>query len=796
VTSAPLPVITDPVRVDGRSQPGFVDSPLIRIDNGTGSSATTGLEVTAGSTRVLGLDITGFGVGIALESGGSNTLAGNWIGLDPGGNADGNASAGVLVQADSASNLIGGQSLAARNVISGNPTYGVAIGGSAGVTGNVVSGNFIGTNLAGDGARPNGIGVYLSTASENSIGGAADAQRNVISGNATDGVVLEGTGTHNNSVQGNYIGLNATGTAALPNGRYGIRASAGATWNRLGRSKGPNVISGNGSAGVALLDAGTVYNYVLANLIGTGPAGTTAVPNGGDGVSISGGANHNTVGGSRAEVRNVISGNTLSGVAIAGAGTDINQVVGDYIGTNASGTAALPNGENGVTISGSASGNTVGFQVIGFVPEPGAPVSAGGAAAVSGNGNLISGNAGSGVVLSGLPPANADTSANLVFNNYIGTDASGTAAIGNGQDGVLIDGTAWNNIGGSRYGVQQTPRNVISGNKQMGVEIRGAGSANNKVLGNFIGLDVSGATALGNNRYGVLIQGGAHGNTVGGRFSTLPNTISGNNLSGVIVRGAGTASNVVAGNLVGTNRAATAALPNALHGIEVTLGASGTTIGGTTAELRNVISGNTGSGIRAMSGSFGTVVQGNYIGTDGAGTSALANGVNGVLLAGSSGNTVGGLSAKTRNTIAFNTGVGVKVDGSSGTTNQNQILGNSIDQNGSLGIALVGGGNDNQAAPTIVQVKSDTTKTTVKATLTSIPSTTFRIELFSSPACDPSGSGEGASFLGMKTITTDATGSATFSIQVALVPAGQALTETATRQDVTETSQFSVCASS
>jgi len=89
VTSAPLPVITDPVRVDGRSQPGFVDSPLIRIDNGTGSSATTGLEVTAGSTRVLGLDITGFGVGIALESGGSNTLAGNWIGLDPGGNADG-----------------------------------------------------------------------------------------------------------------------------------------------------------------------------------------------------------------------------------------------------------------------------------------------------------------------------------------------------------------------------------------------------------------------------------------------------------------------------------------------------------------------------------------------------------------------------------------------------------------------------------------------------------------------------------------------------------------------------------
>jgi hypothetical protein len=784
VTSAPLPVITDPVRIDGRSQPGFAGTPLIRIDNGTGSTATTGLEITAGSSRVFGLDITGFGAGIALETGGGNTLAGNWIGLDPSGNVAGNTNAGVLLQSDSANNLIGGQSVAARNVISGNGTYGVAIGGSSGVTGNVVSGNYIGTNVAGGGARPNGIGVYLGTANANTIGGITVGARNVISGNTTDGVVLEGaTG---NTVQGNYIGLNAAGTTALPNGRYGVRASGGALGNMIGRSKGHNVISGNGSAGVAIFDAATNRNRVLGNMIGTDPAGTTAIPNGGDGVNIAGGL-LNTVGGAVAAVRNVISGNTLSGVAISGSGAVQNAVVGNYIGTDAGGSAALPNGANGITISGSSKGNRIGEQVINaFVPH--------GTAQLTAKGNLISGNAGSGILLSGLSPANSDTSNNFVFGNFIGTDVSGTVALGNGQDGILIDSTSGNSIGGipQNGGSAQTGRNVISGNKQMGVDIRGAGSTNNKVHDNFIGTDASGAAALGNTRYGVVIQSGASGNTVGGSLSTLPNVISGNMVSGVIVRGAGTDSNVLTGNLIGTNSSGNAALPNAQHGIEVTLGASNTTIGGNTADLRNVISGNPGSGIRAMTGSTGTTVQGNFIGTDAGGTLALGNGVNGVLLSGSSGNLVGGLSGKVKNLIAFNGSSGVKID----TANADQILGNSIDQNGSLGIALVGGGNDNQAAPTIVQVKSDTTRTTVKATLTSIPSKTFRIELFSSPACDPSGGGEGATFLGTKTIATDGTGAATFSIQVNVLPAGLALTETATRQDILETSQFSVCASS
>jgi hypothetical protein len=169
VTSGPLPVITDPVRIDGRTQPAFVDAPLIRIDNGTGSTAAVGLEISAGSTKVLGLDITGFGVGVQLESGGSNTVAGNIIGLDPSGVADANT-VGVVVRSDSANNLIGGQSQLARNVISGNSTYGVQIGGTSGVTANVVSGNYIGTSPAGDAARPNGVGVFLS-AGLNTIGG-------------------------------------------------------------------------------------------------------------------------------------------------------------------------------------------------------------------------------------------------------------------------------------------------------------------------------------------------------------------------------------------------------------------------------------------------------------------------------------------------------------------------------------------------------------------------------------------------------------------------------------------------
>ena len=774
VTSGALPAITDPVVVDGRTQPGYAGVPLIRLNNGTRSSSISGLDVVAGLSKVAGISITGFGAGVVLEVGDGNTLAADWIGLDPTGVADGNTSAGVIIQQGSSGNMIGAGSVASRNIISGNPNLGIAIGGAAGDR-NAVSGNYIGTDPTGTSARPNGTGISLVSAHGETIGGTTAAARNLISGNTTDGLAISGSGSTQNIVQGNYIGLDASGGNALGNGHNGISISNGANANELGRGRlgGANVISGNGLAGVLITDSGTSGNRVIANSIGTDAAGAKAVGNASYGVAILGGATQNTVGGMKAAVRNVISGNTLSGVAISDLGTSKNIVSGNYIGTTVSGSAALANGQDGVLIQNSAGTNTVGGTL-------------------AGAGNVISGNAFSGVHISGLAPASADTSHNVVAGNYIGTDAGGAAVLANARDGVLIESTADNKVGGGTA----LARNVISGNTQDGVEIRGTGSTLNDVSGNYIGTNASGGAALGNTRYGVQIRAAAASNLVGGSTSALGNVISGNQLSGVGITGAGTASNSVTANLIGTNSAGTGAVPNAQNGIEVSFSATTTTIGGNVAGVRNVISGNAGAGILGTGGASGILVMGNYIGTDVGRTNPLPNGGDGVSFAGSGGNTVGGLSAAKQNTIAFNTSAGVRVDGTSGPSNGNRILRNSIDNNGGLGIVLVAGGNNAQAAPVITKVTNDGISTTVKGTLTSVAMKTFEIDLFVSPSCDPSGSGEGATFLGAKTVTTDLTGNAKYTIVVPLVAAGQALTTTATRSDTGDTSQFSGCAAS
>jgi hypothetical protein len=777
VTSAPLPPIARQLLVDGRSQPGFAGTPLIRIDNATGDASAIGLEVDAGPSRILSLDVTSFVDGVLFKGGGGSTLAGSWLGLNPSGNASANQT-GVLVQ-DSSGNLIGGQSAAARNVISGNKLSGVEIAGGSDTTGNTVSGNYIGTNLTGDGARPNGTGVLVSGGSSNTIGGVTAGAANVISGNVTDGVAITDAATLTR-VEGSLIGLNAAGTAPVKNGRDGVRLTNGGG-NQIGRSQAHNVISGNGANGITL--TATAGNRVVGNLVGTDPAGANAIPNGADGIGLSD-SDSNTIGGATASVRNLVSGNALDGISVAGGTRD--QIVGNYVGTDATGTTAIPNGGNGLTLSGGASDNSIGWQVIGGLqPQSGyAP-----------NGNVLSGNLGSGIVISGLAPAHGDTSGNAVMGNFIGTDAAGAGALPNHADGVLIDSAASNVIGGrpNNGGTPQLGRNLISGNGQAGVRIRGALSTGNKVHDDLIGTDLNGGTAV-HNGLGVVIESGANGNQVGSNRTTFPTVISGNAASGVTIRGAGTDANVITGVLIGTNAAGSAALPNAQHGVEITLGASGTVIGGTTADTQNVISGNTGLGIRAENGSSGTVIQGNDIGTDATGTAPLGNPAGGILFLGSSGNVVGGGSDKPVNTIKFNGAAGVKVDGSTGAANGNRILGNAIDQNGALGIALVGGGNNRQAPPSILAVHSDGTKTTVKATLTSAASASFRIELFASPACDPSGAGEGARFDAAKIVATDSGGHATFSVVGAEIPSGQAVTLTATRQDTGDTSAFSLCA--
>ena len=334
-----------------------------------------------------------------------------------------------------------------------------------------------------------------------------------------------------------------------------------------------------------------------------------------------------------------------------------------------------------------------------------------------------------------------------------------------------------------------------------GIEIDQA--SNTTIFGNFIGTDLTGTMALGNG-VGIAILGGT-GNTIGttgGSITADGNVISGNDGGDGIFIGSGASNNLIEGNYIGTDVTGAVAIGNGLEGVMIA--ASGNTVGGTTAGARNVISGNTEAGVE--SGGPNNVIEGNYIGTDVSGTQALGNHADGVGLENPvSNNTVGGAAAGAGNTIAFNGNVGVSVGFAAFNTNvDDAILGNDIFSNSHGGIALgpVGvtmntpggphsGPNLMQNFPVLASATFLATSTLVSGSLNSDPNTTFIVQLFANLAADPSGFGQGQTFLGQTTVTTDSSGNATFNASVAAVPSGeQVITATATDPNG-NTSEFS-----
>jgi titin len=202
-------------------------------------------------------------------------------------------------------------------------------------------------------------------------------------------------------------------------------------------------------------------NTVIGNYIGTNASGTEAISNGGSGVGICCDASHNTIGGSTPEERNLISGNESPGIQIFGTNTRYNTVSGNYIGTDVNGTAALPNNNYGVQLGIGASSNVIGGS--NATPDN----------ACSGECNLISGNFSAGVTLE-----DPGTEYNTVSGNYIGTNVNGTAALPNNNNGVFIfEESSYNTIGGHTPG----ERNLISGNDFTGVVIGNVGTEYNVV---------------------------------------------------------------------------------------------------------------------------------------------------------------------------------------------------------------------------------------------------------------------------------------------------------------------------
>jgi titin len=702
-------------------------------------------------------------------------------------------------------------------VINGFNNTGISITG-AGATGNLVTGCFLGTNASGTSAVPNtSAGMVITQgASNNVIGGTSPPARNLISGNAGNGMIIQQFGTNNNTVQGNFIGTDVTGTIALSNAFSGILIGGTANGNLVGGTSpgARNLISGNGGNGLSVIDPDSTANRVQGNFIGTDVTGNAALGNVGVGVNLRGAPN-NIIGGMSSGAGNLISGNSGSGIVINTSSATGNQVQGNFIGTDVSGNSAIANGGHGVLVS-EAANNIIGGLTTGAR-------------------NVISGNS-----VNGISIGNG-ANGNQVQGNFIGTNAAGNASVPN-LDGININSSG-NTIGGTA-----AARNVISGNANNGVRLTTSGATLNVVQGNYIGTDASGAAALGNvEGNGIVMNQGASANQIGGTAPGAGNVASGNGGSGILCRGVGTSNNTIQGNFCGTNAAGSAALPNQINGIRFAAGTSDNLVGGTAPGARNIVSGNMFYGIHINDlpveeggphpGTARITVQGNFIGTDASGTQPLGNHLAGVIIyGGASDNLIGGTDAGAGNVIAFNTGstiddgqggfitipgAGISVandnntsgDGGGGNSVRNRLSRNSIFSNEGLGIDLHNvanapdptdgpSGNDScdsdsgpnnfQNFPVLTSVCQTGSTANIQGTLNSAPGTTFTVEFYANATCDSSGFGEGETYLGSTQVTTDNTCVANFTFSGA-VPAGQSSITTTAVDPEGNTSEFSQC---
>ena len=304
----------------------------------------------------------------------------------------------------------------------------------------------------------------------------------MISGNDSVGVRIQGPGATGTFIQNNIIGLNATGTKALPNTADGVflNSAAGNLVGGLVTGQG-NVISGNGGSGVQIFGTSSVNNVVVGNLIGTDSSGEKPIGNAAAGIFVNAGSN-NLIGFITAGGRNVVAANHASGIVLA-AGATNNAVNGNYVGLNATGEKALGNLQGGVFIA-EAPRNLIGGTV-------------------AGAGNVISGNK-----LAGIQIFDAPSTANLVQGNIIGLNASGLHALGNAADGVLVNDAPGNAIGGPIA----VAGNYIAANGGFGIQIFGAGSTGNFVSSNVIGRSFAGVAIP--NAFGTVLLNASPNNTV------------------------------------------------------------------------------------------------------------------------------------------------------------------------------------------------------------------------------------------------------------------------------------------
>ena len=482
-------------------------------NSGSGILVTSSNNFVGGNNPGLRNVIAFNGVGVRIDTatGTGNLIQNNFI-LQ-------NTNQGVYVT--SSNNVIGEAQTGGGNVISGNGAQGVLIQNPSGggtVQGNAVLGNEIGTglgNIAGTitrGETPFGNGaegILIDNSPKNQIGGSAAAARNVVGANVGDGIRVKGNLATNNQILGNYVGFNITPAgleAILPN-QNGITVESANNFIGGSVTGAGNTVDLNRAHGILITganlgptDPAVTNNLVRGNIVGLNPGAGTDFGNTLDGIHIIASA-ANTIGGTIAGARNVISGNN-NGLVLDGSGATGNIVEGNFIGTAQDGLTPLGNAVNGIIING-APLNTIG-------------------GVASGAGNVISGN-NYGILITGATALN-----NQIQGNFIGTDLTAKAVINNQIDGINITGNASDNLIG---GLASGAGNTIIDNAGNGVNIvsgTGNGILSNSIdSNNLLGITL-GSVGKGNNLQSAptLLSAAPDGNStnVQGTFNSLPNT--------------------------------------------------------------------------------------------------------------------------------------------------------------------------------------------------------------------------------------------------------------------------------
>jgi CSLREA domain-containing protein len=712
--ASPLPQITNRITIDGSSQPGYIDRPLIEL-RGDSAGNADGLVFAAGSdgSSVGGLIVNRFsGAGIVLGSN-QNEISSTYVGLLAGGisvEQDGRQQIGVKITG-SGNRLLG--LLPGRNYFAGNIKYQVLITGS-GATNNELIGNGVGVladapdsiPLSGTVVQGPAVGIGIAQgASGNVVGGTTTSQLNLVAGSYI-GIYVSGGApgnriTHNVSygnfygiaisrATGNYIGelntpsdpVNFPGNTVVGNGvgiflgdedllaQQPTGGSSKESKDYFARAAGLDQIAASA--------AQTRNNFVESNAVGFG-AKFADFDKANDRGIVVGTAGDNTIGGSTGvpgkNVINFVCQNKLYGIELR-ASAFHNTVEGNWIGVSPN-ESPLPNG-TGLLVSGSQN------QI---------------------NKNTISGNTGDGVTVSRPSSSDPQPAGNVFRDNRIGTNQGTDKVIKNGANGISLDGTG-NSIGVEASSTGRGYQNVISGNGKGGIAVSGDG---NTIVNNIVGTNIQGATDFGNVEGGIVIAGSNN---------LIRGNVSSGNQGGIGIKsfeGSTPTGNRIQKNRVGTNIAGTAKIPNTFYGIVVTDASSGNYIGGfdppTGQSLGNLVSGNGTSGIAIVQqkdsplSPSGNFVQGNLIGTDAAGASAIPNDKCGIFIYNSGGNVIGGFGADlpgARNVISGNTLSGVQIAGTGAFNNRisGNYIGTQIDgasplANNLAGVYIFAGAHDN-----------------------------------------------------------------------------------------------------